>query len=201
LCIVEAAKALGTISEDLYKKYIDGFERLSESCDDAREKTIKWFYDHQSTLMLGDKYHIVAYGANFGTIMEARLKFMESHLRPTMVFELEEFMHGPIRSVRRDEMVLFLATEKGPERDRMIQLYQVMKEYTENCVLIQGSDNAVEDPLALTFDAVNMEFLNTIEFLVPIQVLSFLISYHLGLDMTEKKTLSIKEKMGPSFSD
>lgn len=201
LCFVEGAKALGTISEDLYKKYIDGFERLSNSCDDARKKTVEWFYDNQELLMLADQYHIVAYGANFGTIMEARLKFIESHLRPTMVFELEEFMHGPIRSIRSDDVVLFLVTEDGPERERMLRLFNVIKEYTDKCVLIQGAEDAVEDPLALIFDAVNIEFLNTLEFLVPIQVLSFLISYHLGLDMTERKTLSIKAKMEPSFTD
>jgi glucoselysine-6-phosphate deglycase len=191
LSFVEAARAIGSISEEQYDYYIDGFKHLPESCVDAREKTLSWFSDHQDIIMLADKYRIIGYGCNF----------IESHKRPTMAYELEEFMHGPIRSVNKDEVIIFISADESPEKDRMIKLFQLMKEYTNNCILIQSSSNQIKDPLALTFNAVNTRFLNTIEYLVPFQVLSFIISFHLGLDMTIRKTLSIKKEMATSFTD
>jgi glucoselysine-6-phosphate deglycase len=201
LCFIEAARAIGSISEKEYDRYIDGCTRLPESCRDAREKTLQWFSNHQDIIMLAENYRLIGYGANYGTVMEAALKFIESHKRPSMGYELEEFMHGPIRSVRKDEVLFFLCTEDCPEKDHMIRLFRVMKQYTENCVLVQSRSDEFTDPLALTFNAVNMEFLSTVEYLVPMQVLAFEISDHLGLDMTIKTTLAVKEAMEPSFPE
>lgn len=201
LCVVEAAQAIGSISKDEYDRYIAGFERLAESCNDAREKTLAWFVEHQKIAMLADKFRIIGYGANYGTAMETAIKFIESHGRPSLAYELEEFMHGPIRSVLKDDVIFFICAEDGLEKDRMIRLFKVMKQYTDNCVLVHSSNDSFTDPLEITFNAVNIDLLSTLEYLVPMQVLSFAISYHLGLDMTTRTTLAVKEAMEPSFSD
>ena len=201
LCFIETARALGTISEAEYDSYIDGCARLPESCGNAYERTLKWFSEHQDIVMCADKYRIIGYGANYGTAQEAALKFLESHMRPSMGYELEEFMHGPVFSVRKDDVLFFLCAEEGPEKDRMIKLFLNMKQVTDNCILIQSSKDEFTDALALTFDAVNKEFLSTVEYLVPIQVLAFEIADHLGFDTTKAMNEFVFRAMELSFTD
>ena len=201
LCILDAAKAIGSISAEEYDSYMADMAALADSCRSACEAAIAWFDAHQDIVMCADKYRIIGYGANYSTTLETALKFIESHQRPTMAYELEEFMHGPIRTVHKDDVLFFLLAEDGPEKDRMLDLFHVMRKLTDNCVLVQSSADAFTDPLSLTFDAVNRELLSAVEYMVPMQVLAYLIMDHLGFDSTSGRNTFAKLEMQPSFTD
>lgn len=201
LCLVEAAHAIKSITEEEYQRYMDGFARLPASCADARVKTVQWFEDHQDIVMNASNYKLIGYGANYATMVEGMLKFIETHRRSTSAFELEEFMHGPIRAVFPDDVIFFFCTEDGPEKERMFKLFEVVKQYTKHCILVQSSADSFTDELAIRFDAVNLELLSAVEYLVPLQVLSYEVSDHLGLDMSLRFTLQIKDAMEPSFKE
>lgn len=104
-------------------------------------------------------YRVIGYGANYGTALETALKFIETHKRLTMAYELEEFMHGPIRTVNPGDCIFFLCAEDGPEKERMKKLYEVVRKMTDNCVLVCSEADGAGSPMALTFPAVNREFL------------------------------------------
>ena len=176
-------------------------ERLCDSCQAACQATLNWFEEHQNMVMCANQYRVIGYGANYSTTLETALKFIESHQRPTMAYELEEFMHGPIRTVHKDDVLFFLLAEDAPEKERMLKLFGVMKKLTDNCVLIHSIQDSVTDPLDLTFPAVNREFLSAVEYLVPMQTLAYLIADRLGFDSTQGKNTFAKLEMEPSFSD
>jgi glucoselysine-6-phosphate deglycase len=200
LCMVEAARAVGTISESEYTLYMQGFNGLVRTVRTAKEKSLKWFDANQKMMMKAANYWFLGYGANYGTTQEAVLKFIESHQKPTFGYELEEFLHGPLCAVKPDDVVFFLAAEHGPERERMLLLHSTMKKSYPHCVLVQTADGALRDPNALTLDSVNLEFLNCLEFLAAIQVLSFEIADKAGVDVTVWTTKPIREIMQPSFA-
>ncbi len=201
LCFVEAALALGTISREEYEMYIAGMEGLVESCADAAKRSVKWFEDHQDVVMNAPYFRVIGYGANYATALETALKFIETHRRLTVAYELEEFMHGPIRTVKQGDVIFFLCAEDGPERERMKELFKVIRRMTDNCVMVCGEADGEGDPLALTFRAVNQEFLTAVEYMVPMQVLAYEIGSHLGFDPTEGVNTWAKQAMEPSFSD
>lgn len=201
LCLVETAKSLGTIDEKTYGEYIDGFEKIIHSCQDAVEKTQLWFENHRKILMNAPFYRVIGYGANYGTAKETALKFIEVHRRITMAYELEEFMHGPIRTVMPGDCIFFLCTENGPEKERMRELYRVVKKMTDYCILICGEGEAENQEMDLQFHAVNLEFLTAIEYLVPMQVLACQIGYNLGFDPAEGMNTWAKLAMDTSFPD
>lgn len=201
LCVVEAAHALATITEEEYARYMDGFKRLIKSVDDAREKTLKWFADHQDIAMHATNYKVVGYGVNSVTAVEAVLKFIESHRRPTAGFELEEFMHGPTRALFPEDVIFFIYSEDCPEKERMLELYNTLKKYVRNCILVQSTADAYQDPQGISFDAVNMDLLSAIEYVVPFQVLSYTISDALGMDMSLDFPVSISDSMHPYYTD
>ena len=72
------------------------------------------------------KYFLVGYGANFGTVQEAGLKFFECHGKPTVSLELEESLHGPLRGLGKKDVAFFLAAEDGFEKERMVKLAQAL---------------------------------------------------------------------------
>ena len=199
LCMVEAAKAIGSISQVEYSNYMKSFNDLIQTVDAARTKSLEWFAANKEMVMHASSYWVLGYGANFGTATEAVLKFIESHQKPTFAYELEEFLHGPLCAVKSDDVLFFLSAECCPEKDRMLLLYKTMKNSFPNCVLIQAASNAMQDAGALTIDSVDMEFLNALEFLVPIQVLAYEIADNAGIDVTIWTTKPIREVMQPSF--
>ncbi len=201
LCIVEAAHAKGSISENTYIQYMQGFNKLVNSVEDATMKTLNWFEQHQDIAMNATNYKIIGYGANYATAVEAMLKFIESHRRPTAAYELEEFMHGPIRSLFYDDVIFFICAEDCAEKDRMLKLYDVLKKHVKHCILVQSANDKFLGDNSITFDAVNIDLLSSVEYLVPFQVLSYLISDCLGLDMSLRFSITVKEEMEPSYLD
>ena len=199
LCMIEAAMRKGTISAKEYENYQVGFSELPSNIEKAAKNTLDWFELHKEVVMNSKNYWFLAYGANYGTATEAVLKFLESHQKNTFAYELEEFLHGPLCAVNTDDVVFFLAAENGPEKDRLLLLYDTMKKSYPNCVLIQSNVNPIEDVLAITLNSVNLEFLNALEFLIPIQVSSYIIADNLGIDITIWTTKSIREVMKPSL--
>ena len=199
MCFVDTAKALGRIDEKTYRRYLDAFAKLPETISSAIDNTLAWFNMHGDAVMDSLLYRIIAYGANLGTAEEGALKFIECNKRPTLFYELEECMHGPIRSIKKNDVVFLLCAEDGAEKERMLQLYNVIKGVTDHCFLIQSKNDAFLDPQGLQFQCTNMEFVNAIEYLVPLQVLSFKIAEGLGLDTTIRASLSLKNALKTSY--
>lgn len=200
MCILEAALALGRIGRETYEGYINDMERLAESCEDAIRQTERWFGAYQDVLMNAGFYRVVAYGANYGTALEAALKFTEAHRRLTMAYELEEFMHGPIRTVRPGDVIFLICAEAGQERERIKALARVLRKITENCILVCGEEG-IGEKNSLNFRAVDREFLTAVEYLIPFQVLAYRIGDCLGYDSTQGSNTWAKLEMEPGFPD
>jgi len=202
LCFIEAAHATNRIDDKKYDEYVGGLKELPQSIYSAYNSSIKWFSDHQDVVMRSSTYRFVGYGTNYATAREGSLKFTESHERPTMFYELEDFMHGPLHAVKNGDVIFFIAAEDGPEKERMFKLVDFARgNFTENCVLIQSNRDEYTTPLSLCFDAVNMDPISAIEYVVPIQVLSYEIADHLGFDLTQWGPISVGKTMGTSYED
>lgn len=199
LCFVETAKELGTLSQADYDRYLAALSHVPENVQSIIETTLKWFERHQDLVMGSPNYRFIAYGANIATVEEAALKFTETHTRPSMFYELEESMHGPVRAVKQGEMMFLLCAEDGPEKERMLQFYRVMKKYSNACLLLQSDTDPEEDPLALRIKTDNAEFVNTIEYLVPFEVLAFCISDKLGLDTGIHEPFAMMRELETSY--
>lgn len=201
LCFTEAGYATGNIGDVEYISHCEALTSLPAALHSGRIQTEKWFYRYQKLVMNAPSYRFIAYGSNYGTAIEGALKFLECHTRPSYGYEMEEFMHGPLRAVHPGDMVFFLATEDGPEKERMFQLYEFTKQRTDACVLVQSDTDDFFEPLSLRFAAGNHPLFSAVEYLVPIQVLSSKISSYLGFDMTVPSSPSVGKAMQTSFTD
>ena len=199
LCFLEAARESGRVSAEAYAAYDAGFQQMAGNVDANRLHVQEWYRRHQDDVMASERYWFLAYGANYGTAAEAVLKFIESHQKPTFAYELEEFLHGPLCAVRPGDVVFFLAAEDCEEKERMLQLYRAMKPDYPHCALIRSSKDAPEDYWDLPLDTCGLPFLNALEYLIPVQVLSYEIADAAGVDVTVWTTQKIRSQMKPSF--
>lgn len=200
LCFLEAARSAGNLSERQYEQYLAACEALPDHVERSIEDTMRWFETNEKRVMDAQSYFLLGYGANYGTVREAALKFYECHQRPTCALELEESLHGPFRALHESDMVFFLSAEEGEEKERMAKLRAALRPYCANRVLIRnGTDPADGDVLSI--HSGDMEFVDTIEYLVPLQVLSFLIADRLGIDLSIPLVASLDDTMSPAYRD
>lgn len=201
LCLIEAAFATGKIGNEEYEGLISAFKLLPQMVAENIRRTLDWFGAQQMRIMAAPVYRFVGYGANYATAVEASLKFSESHQRPSIAYELEEFLHGPIRSLHQDDLIFFLAAEEGPEKKRLVELYHAQKAYKSQCILVHREEDLFGEADALLIQSPEQAFANTLAFLVPFQVLAYQISHTLGIDMTISTTLPVTDILVPGYTD
>lgn len=200
LNFLEAAYHAGNITQEEYNKYLAACECVPENVEKTVEDTISWFRTNEGRIMGAQKYFLLGYGANYGTVQEAALKFFECHGKPTLPLELEESLHGPFRALGKTDMAFFIAAEECPERERMQRLAQAVESYCENRIMIQSVQNPVKGDI-LPIHSSDVEFVNAIEYLVPLQVLSFLIADKMDIDLSIPLVASLDSVMLPAYED
>lgn len=197
---LEAGFALGNIEKTEYERYREAVFSLPSNIEKTIKSTYEWFSANEKRVMGVDKFFILAYGANFATAEEAALKFFECHAIPTFALELEESLHGPFRSLNKNDMAIFIAAEPGPERDRMQLLADSCAPKCDNRVLI-ASDKSKVDGDVLRIFASDLPFVTCIEYLIPLQILSYLIADRMGIDLSIPLVGFLDPIMVPGYED
>lgn len=199
-CLVEAAAALGTIDAGKHARLLAALDAVPDNVGRSVELALAWCEGNRSRLMGAPTFFIMGYGANLGTAQEGALKFYETHERPTYAFEMEEVLHGPFRALHRDDVCLFLSAEAGVERDRMHVLAQASRRYCDNLVMVQGEGQA---PAAdrLPVASGDVEFVDALEYLVPLQVIAAFMAHGLGIDLSKAKVPELDPVMQPAYED
>jgi glucoselysine-6-phosphate deglycase len=200
LNFLEAAYCIGNLSRKEYEVYLSACEELPRNVEKTIDDTISWFKINEKRVMEAQKYFLLGYGANFGTVQEASLKFFECHSKPTISLELEESLHGPFRALGEEDISFFVAAEDCKERVRMQRLFQALKPICKNCIMIQSINNPAKGDV-LSIHSSDVEFVDTIEYLVCLQVLSFLIADRMEIDLSVPLVASLDELMLPAYED
>lgn len=201
LCFVDAAHALGRISDDEHAAYLADISEVPAHVEASIGLACEWFSLNRNAVMGADQFFILGYGSNWGTAQEAALKFYECHQVPTLALELEEALHGPFRALARDDMAFFICAEEGPERERALTMADALEAYNSKRVCLRRADDAAFGPLDLPVATSDRPFVNAIEYLVPFQVLSYLISDELGIDLSIPLVPALDPIMVPGYAD
>lgn len=201
MCFIEASHALGKIDSARYARYLEGLNNLPAHVETSIALTQTWFEANREAVMGAEQFFILGYGANWGTAQEAALKFYECHQRPTMALELEEALHGPFRALHKHDMALFICAEAGPERERSLVLADALAVYNNKRVCLRRADDEEMGPLDLPVATSDIVYLNAIEYLIPLQVLSYLISEGLGIDLSIPLVPALDPVMVPGYED
>lgn len=201
MCFVDAAHALGRIDDAEHARYLRAFEDLPCNVAATIDASTRWFEAHRDAVMGAGQFFILGYGAGWGTAQEAALKFYECHQVPTLPLELEEGMHGPFRALRRDDMVFFICAEAGEERDRALVLADALAVYNDKRVCLRHANDPQMGPLDIPVASSEVPHLSAVEYLIPFQVLSYLISEAMGIDLSIPLVPALDPVMVPGYED
>ena len=185
LCALDAAYALGRMDQKTYDNYMDAFSRLPQCCRNAVTAAETWCDRHEDLLVNADGFRFIGYGIGYYVAQEAMLKTVESIRKPCMPFETEEYVHGNVMELRKDSVAFFISAESGSEKDRLLEVLGWCRQHSNNCVLLGSTGTPGIDDLSLTWDMLDVPYLNAIELLIPFQIIA-----HRGALATGNSTLT-----------
>ncbi|MEG0547561.1 MAG: SIS domain-containing protein [Coprobacillus sp.] len=110
---------------------------------------------------------IVGFGVNHPTAREGALKVLETMQIPVMNFEMEEFMHGPHRTIV-PQSYLILIDMNGIGHELMNNFINFSKSKTENCLVISTIDNDDENIIHIGDYPTIASWLNAV---IPFQIM------------------------------
>lgn len=204
-CLVEAGHVLGSLGDGEYARALLALDSVPDNVRETISISRDWYLRNRERLLSAPGFFLVGYGANYGTCLEGTLKFVECHERPTQAVQLEETLHGPLRSLHRDDVMLLLSTEAGCERDRMTLLSRQLPRYCDNIVIIdslfQGEIPGVPIDNTLSISSSDFPDVCSIEYLVPLQVIAVLLAQDIGIDLTVPKVPELDPVMLPAYED
>ena len=178
---LEASKAAGMITDKEYNDVKARMRKTVDNIDDIARASEIWFEANKNDLINCEKCYVLGYGANVGTAIEGALKSLETVRFQFFAFEVEEFLHGPLASVKPDVYTILIAPPSyGYER--ACGLYKIMNEQNEHSYAL-GTIDGVETPHVLKAPFINDEDFSTLEYCIPLQLFAYLLYTAKGIDL------------------
>jgi glucoselysine-6-phosphate deglycase len=196
MCVIETAYALKRIDSAAYSAYLKAFERLPSTCSQAIRATEEWYEKNKYKMISQPTLTILGYGPNYGTALEGALKILEATLKTVVGYEFEEYMHGVMEPITRDSVIFFICPADSREQERMHTLIKYTRGICDNCIVISRSDDTYADEHSICCDFTDCEFLDTMEYLIPFQVICHKMARDMGLSTIDSHLDGSCEALG-----
>ena len=129
-------------------------------------------------------------------MMEGALKVLEGVRCSVTGYELEEFMHGIYHSIWENDYIIYLG-KPGQYYDRMKRMKLYFEtERTKHSFIISSDEYYKDDKKAFVYPFVNDDYFSSMEYVVPLQVLTKVVSQHNGIDCNIPSDPEFHQKMG-----
>ena len=190
---LEAANKSGKISAAEYDGYRERCCKSISNINAIIEASEEWIEKNKKELVDCEKAYVVGYGPHVGTALEGALKCLETVRSFYFSFETEEFLHGPLASVKPDVYTFIIAPE-GRDYDRSSVLYNAMKEQNSHtfCIGRQSGDQSAH---VLDAPFSDDEYMNVFEYIVPLQLLAYRTYSGKGIDLNTRNYPRIGDKV------
>ncbi|MDP4109196.1 MAG: SIS domain-containing protein [Bacillota bacterium] len=191
---LETGLAQGKITEDYYNEILGRMETTFNNQKRVIEASEDWYRANRDEFMKCRRFVLVGYEANYGNVLEGRLKIQEAVRYGVEGYELEEFMHGIYHSIDENVFMLLLAP-KGQYKDRIVKLKEFFKDYTEHRFLI-GDFDGNADTKTLNVKFVDDPDFSIFEYILPLQCIAYYLSKDLGINPNIPKIVNFHYLMG-----
>ena len=129
-------------------------------------------------------------------MMEGALKVLEGVRCSVTGYELEEFMHGIYHSIWENDYIIYLG-KPGQYYDRMKRMKLYFEtERTKHSFIVTSDEYYKDDKKAFVYPFVNDDYFSSMEYVVPLQVLTKVVSQHNGIDCNIPSDPEFHKKMG-----
>lgn len=190
-----ASYKLEYINDKQYEEKVNEIREVLETYPKTIEDTNAWVEDNIKSLSATNIMYFCGYGSNYGTALEATLKFSETVHVPTIAYELEEYIHG--NNLQLDPNYSVIIFDNGDHtQDKVNEIFEATCAITDRSYLI--TNRKYDDKRVLTLPLKD-ELLNPLVILPAVQTLAFRISDM--LDRKQHPLLKEFNKIAKSKSD
>lgn len=181
LAAIEIAFNQKLINEDDYLSYQSKLGRLADGLGEVIAVTNQWYDKHKKDLLSAKSIIVSGYGHNYGTALEAGLKFLETSLIPVSIYEVEEFMHGPYNAINENSFIFFISpNDKGKER--INRLNEFFKGKTNYSYMLKNEQSEQVNGNDLLLPTLEEPELTPLEYVIPFQVIFNKMATDKGMD-------------------
>jgi len=196
LTLAQLALRLSRMKGKVSQDEGDDFREKLHQIPEVVEKTIAMTREHVKKLV--DKYNgerlyvFLGRGISSATALEARLKLLELTYVPSLAYPAGESKHGPISIIEDGVPVIFLCPQ-GKTRKDIVGSIMEMK--ARGARIIAVCEEGDQEIIGLSDDVIEMpkginEILSPIPYVVPLQLFSYHLAVHKGLDPDMPRNLA-----------
>lgn len=139
LFAINAANVSGKMSDEEFAKAECELSYLVDNFQTVVDESEKWYEANKASLVNSDRIYCLGYGVDFGSCYEGQLKIGEMLRVPTIIYEMEEYTHGPTMAIDKKISILMIGSD-DVEYQRMVQFDEVFKKYTPRVHVITCMD-------------------------------------------------------------
>ncbi len=184
VCALEWAHASGKLSDEGYQQECDKIAETIGHLDSAVAAADEFIGRNREELVACERAYVIGNGEHVATALEGSLKCLETVRQFYFSFEGEEFLHGPIASVRQDVYTFIIAPD-GEPGERLRALYQSMKTQNEHVFLVGSLDE--NDPHVCDCGFLSHPDIDALEYIVPFQLLAYRTFTGKGMDLNVRE--------------
>ncbi len=180
LWAVSVARALGVYDEGRYGGAMNDAKALADNFDTVIEEGEAWYDRNKATIVNSDRIYVLGYGLDYGSALEGMLKIGEMLRIPTLGYEIEEYLHGPTMSLNKRQTIFLIGSDEA-EFERMLQIRETFKKYTDRVHVITCKD-IDKDDRDVVFSVKTNKYLAPVMYTVPIQFAAAKGAKDIGID-------------------
>lgn len=159
--------------------YIKEFLLDIEQIENIIKQTTHYVENHQEWSQ-ANCVSVIGCGVHYGTACEGNLKLLETMQIPAMCYELEEFMHGPHRTVHENSYLVFIHTH-NEGYDMMSRFIDFAHQQKAHIIVIDDNQNSSSDIIIPQLPLIQ----SVISATVVLQVMSSLIPEYKGINPSD----------------
>ncbi len=177
--MLQLAIALGKIKqgEEKIQKYQAELAQIPEIVERITEKDISKLQNFVNVCKECSSLFVIGSGPNYATADEAAIGFSQSMGIPAQSFQLENFLHGPIQTLRSNMAVIFIAAP-GPLQDRALLAAKACKIIGSKVILLIPEDIKLADEydLIIRIPSIVTELFSPVVYISPLWQLAYQFS-------------------------
>lgn len=159
------------------QKYQAELTQIPEIIERITEKDISKLQNFVNVCQKCSSLFVIGYGPNYATADEAAIGFSQSMGIPAQSFQLENFLHGPIQTLRSNMAVIFIAAP-GSLQDRALLAAKACKIIGSKVILLIPEDIELtgEYDLIIRIPSTVTELFSPVVYIAPLWQLAYQFS-------------------------
>lgn len=184
---LEWGRARSTCPAEFYEEMIDALSMLSDQMRENLRRSADWCHTVIPSLAHAPHLYVLGKGSAQGGAMEGALKLLETIYRPVSHYEFEEYLHGIQNALDEKSWIILLMPDAAdPDFDRAMRLVSFIQSVGGHVYPVsRGRETCIPD--SLTLETAGCELLASLEYVLPLQLLSAKLSAYCGIDTTKRR--------------